>query len=70
MVGPSLSAADFLRFYGLGGGFTWAVSRHLGIRTSADYVHCFLFKDMLAHPRNTLRVAMGPTFYFGSSVVR
>lgn len=68
MVGPSLAEADFIRFYGVGGGFTWSVSKHFGLRTSADYVHSFLFRDVLAHPRNTLRVSIGPSVNFGPNV--
>ncbi|MDR3762514.1 MAG: hypothetical protein P4M01_00310 [Acidobacteriota bacterium] len=68
MVGPSLAQADFIRFYGVGGGANWSVSKHFGVRISADYVHSFLFRDVLAHPRNTLRLSLGPSFNFGPNV--
>jgi hypothetical protein len=68
MVGPSLAQADFIRFYGVGGGFTWQMRKHFGIRASADYVHSYLFRDVLAHPRNTLRISVGPSFSFGKNV--
>lgn len=68
MVGPSLAQADFIRFYGVGGGANFKLSRHMGVRVSADYVHSFLFKDVLARPRNTLRFSIGPSVNFGHNV--
>lgn len=68
MVGPSLAQADFIRFYGVGGGVNWMLSKHVGIRLSADYVHSFLFEHVLAHPRNTVRLSLGPSFSFGPNV--
>jgi len=67
-VGPSLTKADLIHFVGTGGGATWIISRNFGVRTSVDYVHCFLYKGVLSRPRNTVRLSLGPTFTFGPNV--
>jgi hypothetical protein len=67
-VGPSMTKADFIHFVGIGGGATWKVSQHWGVRTSVDYVHCFLYKGVLSRPRNTVRLSIGPAFSFGANV--
>jgi len=68
VVGPSLTKADLIHFVGVGGGATWKFSQHWGVRTSVDYVHCFLYKGVLSRPRNTVRMSLGPAFTFGPNV--
>lgn len=65
---PGGSKSDNVVFYGVGGGFDLNVSKHVGIRTTVDYVHCFLFKNLLAESRNSVRISIGPTFRFGGNV--
>lgn len=65
---PGGKKSDDVVFYGVGGGFDLNVSKHVGIRTTVDYVHCFLFKSLLAESRNSIRISVGPTFRFGGNV--
>jgi len=65
---PGGKKSDNVVFYGVGGGFDLNVSKHLGIRSTFDYVHCFLFKNLLADSRNSFRFSVGPTFRFGGNV--
>lgn len=67
-IAPGGKKTDLQPFYGVGGGFDLNVSRHVGLRVSADFVHVSLFSDLLANPRNGARVSMGPTFRFGRNV--
>jgi len=68
MVGPSLAQADFIRFYGVGGGLTYQATKHFGIRFSVDYIHTYLFDQVLAHSRNSTRISFGPAYSFGGNV--
>jgi hypothetical protein len=61
---------DWEPFYGVGGGFDLNLIPHLGLRIQADYVHNDLFTNILAAPRNTVRLSVGPTFHFGPGVTR
>ena len=67
-LAPNGSKADHVVFYGVGGGFDLNASKHVGVRVTADYVHCFLFEGLLANSRNTVRLSVGPTFRFGKNV--
>ena len=66
----STSPSDTTYFYGVGGGGDLNMSKHVHLRCDLEYVHTFLFSDLLASPRNALRVSVGPTFAFGSNVAR
>jgi len=65
---PGGKKSDNVTFYGVGGGFDINASKHVGIRFTVDYVHCFLFKSLLADSRNSIRFSVGPTFRFGGNV--
>lgn len=67
-LAPSGEKTDRVVFYGVGGGFDLNASKHVALRVSVDYVHCFLFDNLLKDSRNTIRVSVGPTFRFGKNV--
>jgi hypothetical protein len=67
-LAPSGKKTDLKPFYGIGGGFDLNATKHIGIRVAADFVHVNLFDDLLKEGRNSLRLAVGPTFKFGRNV--
>ncbi|MGC2211450.1 MAG: outer membrane beta-barrel protein [Candidatus Korobacteraceae bacterium] len=67
-AGPKLH--DTTYFYGVGGGADFNATKHLHFRCDLEYVHTFLFSDLLAQPRNAIRVSVGPTFNFGGNVAQ
>jgi len=67
-LAPSGYKVDTVMFYGVGGGVDFAVSRHVGLRVQADFVHDHLFSDLLTNGRNTVRMSIGPCFNFGGNV--
>jgi len=69
-LAPSGHKTDTVAFYGFGGGADFNVSRHVGLRVQADFVHDHLFSDLIASGRNTVRVSIGPCFNFGSNIAR
>ena len=62
------SPSDTTFFYGAGGGFDLNATRHVHLRFDAEYVHTFLFSNLLADPRNGFRLSVGPSFNFGRNV--
>jgi hypothetical protein len=52
----------------LGGGVEFNATKHVHLRADAEFVHVFLFSDLLANSRNSVRVSLGPTFNFGKNV--
>jgi hypothetical protein len=67
-LAPSGKKTDLKPFYGVGGGFDLNATKHVAIRFAADYVHVNLFDDLLKEGRNSVRLAVGPTFRFGHNV--
>jgi hypothetical protein len=67
-LAPSGKKQDWTPFYGIGGGVDVNFSPHVGVRLQADFVHDHLFNDLLKDGRNTIRLAVGPAFQFGSNV--
>jgi hypothetical protein len=67
-LAPSGQKTDWTAFYGFGGGATFRVTPHFGIRAQADFVHNHLFSDLLRDGRNTVRLSIGPAFQFGHNV--
>ena len=61
---------DTTYFYGLGGGADYNLTKHIHIRADAEFVHVYLFSGLLANPRNSVRLSIGPTFNFGKNVTR
>jgi hypothetical protein len=67
-LAPSGKKTDLKPFYGVGAGFDLNATKHVAIRFAADYVHVNLFDDLLKEGRNSVRLAVGPTFRFGHNV--
>jgi hypothetical protein len=67
-LAPSGQKTDWTGFYGFGGGATFWINRHFGIRAQADFVHNHLFSDILQNGRNVIRLSIGPAVQFGSDV--
>jgi len=68
LIGPGMKTSDTVVFYGFGGGMDLNVSKHVGIRTAADFVHYDMFSGLLNGGRNSVRFSVGPTFRFGPNV--
>lgn len=69
-LAPSQKKTDNVLFYGVGGGFDVHMGKHTAVRVGVDYVHMFLFEGLLANPRNSVRVSIGPTFRWGPNVTK
>ncbi len=67
-LSPTGVKTDWQGFYGFGGGFDINFSKHVAIRTQADFVYDHLFNDILKDGRFTTRFSIGPTFNFGRNV--
>lgn len=67
-LAPGGMKSDWTGFYGFGGGATFRVTDHFGIRAQVDYVHNHLFSDLLQDGRNVVRLSIGPAFQFGPDV--
>ncbi len=65
---PGGTRSDTTYFYGVGGGLQYGLTKHFGIRFTADYVRLHLFSNLLADSRNSLRFGIGPSFNFGKNV--
>jgi len=62
--------ADTTYFYGGGGGVDYHLAKHFNVRADVEFVHVFLYSDLLRNSRNSLRVSIGPSFNFGKNVTR
>jgi len=69
LLGGKNTTTDSSAFYGIGGGIDLNVSRPVGIRLMADWVHTTLFTNLLANGQNTIRFTIGPTFRFGKNIM-
>jgi len=63
------SASDTVVFYGFGGGATWEITPHFGIRAAADFAHYNFFSGILNGGRNSVRVVVGTKFSFGKNIL-
>jgi hypothetical protein len=70
LLGGKLSAADNAMFYGFGGGTTWEITPHFGLRVSADFARFNFFPDTLNGTRNSVRVSVTSKFGFGKNILR
>jgi hypothetical protein len=70
LLGSSMSQSDTVVFYGFGGGTTWEVKPHFGIRVAADFVHYDMFSNLLNGGRNSVRVTVGTKFGFGRNILQ
>jgi hypothetical protein len=65
---PGGTRSDTTYFYGVGGGVQYSLTKHFGLRFTADYVHLHLFPNVLAYGRDSFRFGIGPAFNFGKNV--
>lgn len=70
LVGPSMSKSDTVVFYGVGGGATWEINPHFGIRATVDYARFNFFSNILNGPRNSVRLSIGTKFGFGKNIIK
>ncbi len=70
LLGGKLSSADNTIFYGFGGGATWEVNPHFGLRATADFARFNFFPNTLNGSRNGVRLSVMPKFGFGKNIVR
>lgn len=68
-LSPSGEKQDWRPFYGIGWGVDINPSKHVGFRLQADFVHDYLFNDLLNSGRNTIRFSVGPTIHFGKNII-
>jgi opacity protein-like surface antigen len=61
---------DHVFFWGWGAGIDFNLSKRVSLRVQTDMVRDHLFDDLLANPRNTFRVAVGPAFNFGPNIIK
>jgi hypothetical protein len=64
------SKNDTVPFYGFGGGISWEITPHFGIRATGDFAHYDFFSALLNGGRNTVRFSIGPKFSFGKNIVQ
>ncbi len=62
---PSAHQTDTRLFFGLGGGFDLNVSKHVGLRVTADWINTHLYPNILSDRQNFVRLTIGPTFRWG-----
>jgi hypothetical protein len=70
LLNGSSSRSDTVVFYGFGGGFTWEVNPHFGIRGAADFARYDFFSNLLNGPRNSVRISVGTKFGFGKNILQ
>ncbi|MGH9524866.1 MAG: hypothetical protein ACRD3E_20265, partial [Terriglobales bacterium] len=70
LLGGKLSSSDNAVFYGFGGGVSWEINPHFGLRATADLARFNFFTDVLNGPRNSVRLSVTPKFAFGKNIVR
>lgn len=59
-LAPSGKKTDWTKFYGVGGGVDFNLTKHFALRVQADFVRDHLFDDLLKDSRNTVRFSIGP----------
>ena len=69
LLGGKLSASDNTVFYGFGGGATWEINPHFGLRITADMARFNYFSDLLNGSRSAVRLTVAPKFGFGKNIV-
>jgi hypothetical protein len=68
LLGKS-SASDTVPFYGFGGGMTWEITPHFGLRATGDFAHYDFFSSVLNGGRNSVRFSIGTKFGFGKNIL-
>ncbi len=64
----TLKPNDTTYFYGFGGGADFNATKHVHLRADVEFVHVYLFSNLLANARNSVRLSIGPSFNFGKNV--
>jgi len=64
------SKNDLVPFYGFGGGISWEITPHFGLRVTSDFAHYDFFSSLLNGGRNSVRVSIGPKFSFGKNILQ
>lgn len=62
---PKSNQSNLTWFVGLGGGFDLNLSRHVGLRFTADWINTHLFSNLLTDRQNYARFTIGPTWRWG-----
>lgn len=70
VLAPAGKISDLTYFYGVGGGTQYHVTKHIGVRFTFDFVHVYLFSDLLKNSRNAYRFGIGPYFNLGENVAK
>jgi hypothetical protein len=70
LMGGKLSSADNALFYGFGGGATWEITPHFGLRVTADLARFDFFPNVLNGSRNSVRISIATKFGFGKNIMR
>ncbi|MBV9087795.1 MAG: hypothetical protein JO187_10270 [Acidobacteria bacterium] len=69
LLGGKLSDADTCVFYGFGGGATWEITPHFGLRVTADLARVNFFSATLNGTRNGVRISVMPKVGFGKNIM-
>jgi len=64
------SPNDTVPFYGFGGGMTWEITPHFGLRVASDFAHYNFFGSLLNGGRNSVRISIGPKFGLGKNILQ
>jgi len=67
--GGKRSTTDNTVFYGFGGGATWEITPHFGLRASADMARFNYFSNLLNGSRNAARFTVAAKFGFGKNIL-
>jgi hypothetical protein len=70
LLGGKLSTTDNTVFYGFGGGTTWEINPHFGLRVAADMARFNYFPNLLNGSRNAVRLTLSPKFGLGKNILR
>lgn len=70
LLGGKLSDADNTVFYGFGGGASWEITPHFGLRMTVDFARYNFFDDVLNGPRHSVRISVTPKVSFGKNILR
>jgi len=62
--------SDTVPFYGFGGGVTWEINPHFGLRVASDFAHYDFFSGLLNGGRSSVRLSVGTKFGFGKNIVK
>ena len=68
LLGGKLSSSDNTVFYGFGGGATWEMTPHFGLRVTADTARFNFFSDVLNGSRGTVRLTVATKISFGKNI--